>query len=61
MTVEEKLEVNEVSMAHITVCSEEPYSRSGYFYNKTAFDENAFTFEDLFHEGAEKILQDQVT
>ena len=60
MTVEEKLEVNEVGMPHITVCQEEPYTRSGYFYNQTAFDENTITFEDLFQPGAETILHDQV-
>ena len=60
MTVEEKLEVNEVRLPDLTVCAEEPYGKGGYFFSQATFDENAKTFEDLFQEGAEEILSKQV-
>ena len=48
MTIEEKKPISQAKMPSMSICSEEPYKKNGFFFNRTSFDEHTFTFEQLF-------------
>ena len=59
MTVEEKLEVEETPLPRLTLCRKKPYREEGFFYNESAFEEMAVTFDELFDGSAEALFAEQ--
>lgn len=48
MRVEEIMDADKLALPAFTVCAEDRYKSAGFFFDRSSFLENAFTFEDLF-------------
>eukprot|EP00095_Tigriopus_kingsejongensis_P002329 maker-scaffold347_size200506-snap-gene-1.27 protein:Tk02329 transcript:maker-scaffold347_size200506-snap-gene-1.27-mRNA-1 annotation:"glutamate receptor delta-2-like" len=58
MTLEEINHIDSVLLPSITICSKQPYKSRGHFFNRSSFEENAYTYEDLFHPSNVDIIQE---
>ncbi len=43
----------------ITICSAEPYKTNGFHFNESAFKNNTYGFDEIFHETAEDFLKEK--
>ncbi len=44
----------------ITLCSNLPYKKKGYHFTKEAFNEYAYSWEEMFYNSTAKVLADKV-
>ena len=60
MNIEEKRPTMALKMPMVTICSKDPYKQPGFFFNASSFEENAFTFDEIFGNGSKEALTEKV-
>lgn len=47
-------------MPTVTTCSMEAYKSPGFHFNRSSFDENTYSFEEIFHPSTVDSLKKKV-
>ncbi len=60
MTVEEVFSQQTLRFPAMTLCAEKAYKKPGFFFNETSFDNNAYTFGEIFHHTTKTFFRQKV-
>ncbi len=61
LNIEEKVGAESMRMSDLTLCPYKPYKTPGFHFNQSAFEEQTYKFDDIFHNQTELSLGKKVS